>query len=224
MSAVFRHLLRLYLTSTTPAPVSDGDMWWRTDTGQVHTSDGNAGIPITVGPLSNVPVVRPTAWHTLPPHGSAGTSNVPDGRMFAIPFWPGRKCVLTAMAVNVTVAVAGGSIRMGIYESDGIIPTTRLADFGTVGTGLTGVQSITGLSVSVRPVLHFVVVGRQGGVLTLGLSSRDTWDPLVSETAAPVLTQNRSGYYITGVGGALPASFGVPAGTDQVPGVALQLT
>lgn len=225
MSALIRSLARLFTTGAQPASTAEGDLWYRSDVDQLHASDGNAGIPLTVGPSgANVPVVRSTAWHTLPPYGNASTANVPDGRMFALPFWPGRRCTITAMTVNVTLALAGGNIRMGIYESSGVLPTTRLADFGVVSSGILGLRTISGLSQVVRPVLHFIVVGRQGGVLNLGLSSRDTWDPIVSETGTAVLNANRSAYYITGVGGALPASFGAPAGTDQAPGVGVQLT
>lgn len=224
MSVRFGHLARLL--NRTAAPIvapSSGDTWYRSDLNQVHASDGVAGLPLTVGPTGNVPVVRSTAWHTLPPFGSAGSANFPADRLFALPLWPGRTCTLTAAAVNVTLALVGGNIRMGIYQSDGSVPTTLLADFGTVSVGLTGIRQITGLSTSLRPVLHFAVVARQGGVLNLGLSSRDTWDPMVSETA-PTLAGNLNAYYRDGVSGALPASFGAIAGTISSPAMSLQLT
>lgn len=219
----FGHLARLLGIGSNPAGAGPGDLWYRTDLGQFHGSDGAAGLPLTVGPAGNVPVVRPTAWHTLPPFGAAGSANFPDARLFALPFWPGRTVTVTAAAANVTLSLVGANIRMGVYESDGTVPTALLADFGTVSTGLTGIRQITGLSTVVRPVLHFVVIARQGGLLDLGLTSRNTWDPIVSETA-PTLGGDLNSYYRDGVSGALPASFGPIAGSVKAPAVSLQLT
>jgi len=223
MSVLFRHLARLFGTTSTPAAPAAGDIWYRTDLDQVHTSDGAAGIPLSLGPVGNLPVVRSTAWHGLPAYGATGTANVPVNRMFALPFWPGRTCTLTAMAANVTLALAGGNLRMGLYASDGTLPTTLIADYLTVSAGLTGIRSITNLSTPVRPVLHYLVIGRQGGVVNLGLTTRITWDPIVSETS-PTITGALNCYYIDGVSGALPASFGAPAGLDTAPAVSVQLT
>lgn len=223
MSVRLRDLLRLALHSAAPAAVADGDHWWRTDLSQQHASDGLAGIPITVGPGGNVPVVRSTAWHTLPPYGATTSANVPVDRLFALPLWPGRKCTVTAVAANVTLALVGGNLRFGIYASDGAVPTTLLADYGTVSAGLTGIRQIAGLSTPLRPVLHFAVVARQGGLVNLGLTSRDTWETIVSEST-PTLGGNFNAYYRDGVGGALPGSFGAIAGTVNSPALTLQLT
>lgn len=218
----FAHLAQLLGLGTDPAAPSAGDLWYRSDTDQVRGSDGAAGQALTIGPYGNVPAVRSGSWHTLPPQGAASSANFPADRLFALPFYPGRTCTVQAMAVNVTLALVGGNIRMGVYASDGTLPSTLLADYGTVTVGLTGIRSITGLSTVVRPVLHFLVIVRQGGVLNLGLSSRDTWDAFVSD-AAPVLADSRNTYYRDGVSGALPASYGAIAGTVQGPSVAVQL-
>ena len=216
-------LLRLLNRTSQPSSPESGDMWYRSDTSQYRGSDGLAGEPLTIGPEGNLSVIRSGAWHGLPVFGATATANVPVDQMFALPFWPGRKCTLTAMAGNVTLALVGGNLRMGIYNSDGVLPTTLLADFGTVGAGLTGIRQISGLSVAVRPVLHYVVIGRQGGILNLGLTTRNTWDPIVSETT-PTITGSLNCYIQTGIGGALPANFGTPAGLDTAPAVSLQLT
>lgn len=223
MSVRLRDLLRFTGLTATPAAPAAGDAWWRSDLSQLRASDGLAGLPVTIGPEGNVPVVRSTAWHTLPPYGPVGSANFPVDRLFALPFWPGRQCTLTAVAVNVTLALVGGNIRMGVYESDGTIPTTLIADYGTVTVGLTGIRQISALSTPIRPVLHYMVVARQGGVLNLGLTSRDTWDPMVSE-ASPTLAGNLNAYYRDGVSGALPASFGAIVGTINSPAMTMQLT
>jgi len=215
--------LTLAKVTATPSDAGEGSVWYRTDVDQIHGSDGNSGTPLVVGPQGNLPVIRSTAWHGLPAYGTNGTANVPVNRMFALPFWPGRACTMTAMAGNVTLALVGGLLRMGIYASDGVLPTTLVQDFGTVAAGVTGVRSITGLSRAVRPVLHYLVIGRQGGLVNLGLTTRLTWDPIVSEVT-PSGIGDLNAYYIDGVSGALPASFGSPAGLDTGPAIWAQLT
>lgn len=215
--------LTLARVTATPSDAQEGSIWYRTDTDEFQGSDGNSGMPLNLRGGSNVPVVRSTFWHTCPPFGAVGSASIPASRMFAVPFWPGRSCTLTGMAANVTLAVAGGNLRMGVYSSDGVVPTTLLADYGQVSVGITGVRSITGLATEVRPVLHFLVLGRQGGLVNLGLTGRDTWDPIISE-AAPTIAGNLNSYYIDGVAGALPGSFGAPAGSIQGPAVSVQLT
>lgn len=223
MSRRFRDLVRLPLFTSAPSGASEGDLWYRTDTDQVRASDGQAGEPLTVGPEGNLPVVSTTRWHLLPAYGAQGTANVPVDRMFAMPFWPGRTCTVTAVAANVTLALVGGNLRFGLYAADSNgLPSTLVADYGTVTAGLTGIRSITGLSTPVRPVLHYLVCGRQGGVLNLGLTTRATGDPIISETS-PTIAGNFSAYVMTGVGGALPGTF-TNNGVDNGPSIAVQLT
>lgn len=218
------HLLKLLNRTTPPAAPESGDVWYRSDLGQIRASDGSAAVEqLTIGPTGNVPTVRTTAWHNVPAYGNAASANIPDGRMFAMPFWPGRLCNLTGIAANTTLALVGGNLRMGIYLSDGVLPTTLLADYGTVSAGVLGLAQIGGMNTRVRPVLHYLICGRQGGVLNLGVTTRSTWDPIIAPTS-PVIAANRNAYYIDGVAGALPASFGAPAGTDQGAALSVQLT
>lgn len=185
-------------------------------------SDGETGLPITIGPGGNAPAIRAGTWHKFPAYGANATANVPTGRMFALPIQPGRSCTLTGMAANVSLALAGGQIRMGLYASNGVLPTSLIADYGTVGTDLTGVKQITSMNTPMRPILHYLVVGRQGGGLNLGLTTLATGDPLVSE-ATPSFAGNLNAYYMTGVTGALPGSFTVE-GTDTGPALQVRLT
>lgn len=215
--------LRLFNRTAAPAAPESGDVWFRSDTAQYRGSDGLPGEPLTIGPEGNLPVISTTRWHLLPAYGAQATANVPAGTMFALPFWPGRSAVLTAVAANVTLALVGGNLRFGLYTSDTQgLPAALVADYGTVTAGLTGIRSITGLNTPVRPVLYYLVVGRQGGVLNLGLTTRATGDPIISETS-PTIAGNFSGYVMTGVAGALPGTF-TNNGVDTAPSIAVQLT
>lgn len=218
----FAHLARLLGLGADPAVTTDaGDLWWRTDLSQLHGADATGPVPL--GPTGNAPVIRSGAWHGFPAYGANTAANVPDGRLFAIPFWPGRSATVTGIAANVTLALVGGNIRFGLYANAGAVPGSLVADWGTVATGVTGIRSVTGLSVAVRPVLHWLVVARQGGLLNLGLSSRASWDPLTAE-ATPTIGADLNAYYRDGVTGALPASYGAVAGSIQGPSLSVQLT
>lgn len=216
-------LLRLLSRTTAPASPAAGELWYDSPGARVRASDGAPGAPLVVGPHGNVPVVASTRWHALPGFGNAASINLTNERLYAVPFWPGRACTLTGVALNVTLALVGGVVRAGLYESDGELPTSLVADYGTIGVGLTGIQSATGLTTPVRPALHFLVLARQTGGLTLSVSGRSSTDPMVA-TATPVIASNPNAYYIDGISGALPASFGAPAGTDQGPCFRIQLT
>ena len=217
------HSLKLQSRTTPPVTPESGDVWYRSDLGQIRASDGSAAVEqLTIGPTGNVPTVRATGWHNVPAYGNAASANIPDGRLFAMPFWPGRLCNITGIAANVTLALAA-NLRMGIYLSDGVLPTTLLADFGTVSGVALGTAQINGLNTRVRPVLHYLVCGRQGAGVNLGVSTRSTWDPIIANTT-PVIAANRNAYYIDGVAGALPASFGAPAGSDQGAALSVQLS
>jgi hypothetical protein len=171
----------------------------------------------------NLPVIRSGAWHSLPPFGATNNATVPDGRLFALPFWPGRRCALLGIAVNVTLAAVGGNLRMGLYTSANGLPLSLVREFGSMGVGVIGISQFSGFSTHVEPDLYFLGICRQGGLLNLGLSTRDTWDPIISELT-PVIGSNLNSYYIDGVAGAFPALFGPPDGSVQGPSAAVQLT
>lgn len=223
MGRRFGHLARLLSVTTSPTSPAGGDMWFRSDLSQYRGSDGTTGLALTIGPEGNVPVVRPTAWHNWG-YGNAAAINLVDNRLYCMPFWPGRTCTLTGIATNVTAAIVGGTLRYGIYmSSDGVLPTDRLNDAGTVTAAVTGIRSITGLSSRVRPVLHYLVIARQSAGATLSVSSRSSWDPIVSDLT-PTIAANTNCYYYDGISGALPATLGTPDGTDQGPCPVVQLT
>jgi hypothetical protein len=221
MSLHVRSLLRLFNTSSHPLGSAVGDMWWRNDLSQAHGSDGGA-TPIVLGPTGNLPVVRSTGWHSVPPAGSSSAITPVLNRAYALPVWPGKSCNLTGVAAEVTL-LGVGNLRSGLYADNGAsVPGTLIADFGTVATGLAGVKTWTPTPVALRPVLHWLVLVQQG-IINVGLRARDTWDPLVSETSSS-LSGNRTAYFADGVSGTLPASFGSVSGTTQGPSAIVQLT
>lgn len=221
---VMGDLLRLARLTANPPASSDGDLWYRTDTGQVHGRTG--GMVARMAPYATHPHIRSTGWHNLPPTGSSTTLAAVLNQAYALPFSPGSHCTLTDMAINITV-LGLGNVRGGFYNADQMsgLPTTLVADFGTISTGLAGVKTFTALSTALKAgVLYYAVVVQQGVVATY--SARASWDAIVSESAGggPVFGVERNCYTQTGITGALPASFGTPAGTALAPSVFLKLS
>lgn len=220
MGRPYASATRLLQAVATPSNIAEGDLWYRSDLGQIHARDDSAVIPQIHA--ATHPYIRPAGWHNLPPTGSVTTLVQVLNQAYALPFVPGRECVLTTMSVNVTV-LGLGNIRGGVYNADQVsgLPTTLISDFGQISTGLAGTKSWSGLSITLKPILYYLVTVQQGVVATF--SARSSWDPIVSETAA-VFGADRNSYNQTGIAGALPASFGVPSGTSIAPSVFLQLT
>ena len=103
-------LLKLLNLTAPPAAPTAGDLWFRSDLGQVRGSDGLSGEQLTIGPTGNVPTVRTTAWHNVPAYGNAASANVPDGRLFAMPEGEGAYILLTytaMLALRKTLAERG---------------------------------------------------------------------------------------------------------------------
>lgn len=181
---------------------------------------GSSSLILQPGTL---PIVRPGSWHTLPPYGAPDTVSIPADRLYALPFWPGSRCACIGTAVNVTTPVVGASLRIGLYSSANGLPVILLSEYGTLAAAGLGIQILAGFETPMEPALYFLGIVRQGGIPALGLSARDTWDPIISELA-PVLTGSLNTYYRDGVGGVLPAMFGPVDGSIQGPSAAVQLT
>lgn len=140
-------------------------------------------------------------------HSSAAAT---DGTVTATPIWLGGGKTFTSMGVSVTVAGATGSvIRLGVYADANGTPGARVLDAGTVASDTTGVKTVT---VSWAPVAgrYWLAGAAQGGVAaptTVTLASTYTTDLGVGSMANLLLTAPRVGCTMTGVAGALPASF-----------------
>lgn len=220
--AVMGDLLQFTKLTDDPPATQQADSWYRSDLGQIHLHDGVTVVKL--GPPATHPYIRPNGWHNLPAWGASGTLVAVLNQVYAMPFVPGVNCTLTDMAINITL-LGLGNVRGGFYHANPVsgLPGNLIADFGTISTGLAGQKTWSALSVTLKPILYYAVVVQQGVVATY--SSRASWDPIISESSGggPVFGSDRNCYTQTGVTGALPASFGVPAGTATAPSVFLKL-
>lgn len=97
--------------------------------------------------------------------GANSTSVAPPaaGRMGAVFVWIPKRLTIDRVEINCTTAQAGETLRIGIYDNVGGVPTNLIADWGTVDVSTTGGKSITGLTTVVDPGLYWIAYVPQGG-------------------------------------------------------------
>jgi hypothetical protein len=84
-------------------------------------------------------------------------------RLYAMPFFVGRACVLDRLAQRVTVAGASSNtIRLGLYSDDNGKPGALLVDAGTADATTTGVKALT-VSVAIAQGLYWLATVAQTG-------------------------------------------------------------
>ncbi len=153
--------------------------------------------------------------------GQLQTSFLTANYILAMPFATGPDGILAnAISINVTTAVAGNA-RLGIYQSSAAapyLPTSLLADFGTVLTGTTGTKSIAFTAVrytgAVPSHLIWLAVLANAGPTVKGYTQVSTHLGVANDDTL------RCGVNMPQTYGVLPASFS-PTIDSQTPQVVL---
>jgi hypothetical protein len=82
---------------------------------------------------------------------------LPSGRLVAVPFLVSETTPFDRIAVTVgTAGQAGSVIRMGLYTSSRLMPTSLVFDAGTVAADSTG-QKVVTISQTLAPGLYWLV-------------------------------------------------------------------
>lgn len=184
---------------------------------------------LTVGPDASVPIANSNATTGLrygsliPGSYLASTLMAPNmqkantttaappaaGRMGAVFIVVPRRLTIDRVEINCTTAQAGETLRLGIYDNVGGVPTNLVADWGTVDVSTTGGKSITGLTTVVDPGIYWIAYVAQGGTANArywGASNGNgpqfvTWSSATSDWSGGVQTTG------TTTTGALPSTF-----------------
>lgn len=142
--------------------------------------------------------------------GGSGVLIVTANRMYGEVFMVGATAVFTRIGVNVTTLEAATSARLGIYNFSGGIPTTLVADLGTISMGSTGQKEVT-ISQALAPGLYVLAaLTNGGGTAALGIPafSNGLQEFMLGLDSASIgASAVQSGFYSTQAFGALPASF-----------------
>lgn len=165
-----------------------------------------------VGTINGVPATGPL--HPVGYYGYiggnaiAGASNsMPSsqGGVALFPFMNPHEMTVSQVRMRVYTAAAAGAVwRVGLYAGDPTttLPTTLVAEFGTVDPTSTGVKSITGLSATLPAGLLWQAVTLQGSGAGGGTFYSQSTSVGVKWSASLSATYN--GLSAAGVSGALP--------------------
>jgi hypothetical protein len=142
-----------------------------------------------------------------PAHYIASTNACTAAQMVAIPMFLPTAMTAVSIECEVTVAGAAGTVvRLGIYgpgTSDN--PANLILDAGTVAGDTTGVKAIA-ISQPLPAGLTWLVSCPQGGAPTM----RSVGGVSLPPVAPTAFGGGNNGYYVSGVTGALPSTFGSP--------------
>lgn len=166
-------------------------------------------------------------WHA--PGATFGTSaTLGFGTLRVAAYYISQACTVAQAAAEITAAgTAGNVLRLGIYADSGGKPGALVADWGTIAAdAVAGFAKVTGLSTALAPGLYWV-----GGVVQ-GATTQPTVRTIASSqyagslgSADPAIgTVFGAGWFVTGVTGALPGSFGAAAATGAAPRVHFKLS
>jgi hypothetical protein len=127
------------------APASGGG------TANFLRADGTWATPSGGGGGGTMPFALPSAQWMYPQHMGTGATNTQAAataqRFHLTPMFIARDCTVTDALARVQTLESGATMCLGIYGSDDeLVPTTLIADFGTVSATTTGDKTITGLS------------------------------------------------------------------------------
>lgn len=163
-------------------------------------------IPGAVTPAS-------TAFHPgfvsgryyINPFGASPSSFAPTAnKLCAMPFYAPYAQTFTEIAINVTVAFAGSSVRLGAYTSVNGLPAALIADAGAVATTSTGIRAITGASIPIPLGWSWLVADFSSSNTNVTNDTNAGWFQGI-----PALDVAQNGrFFGAATFGALPSTFG----------------
>lgn len=197
------------LISTT-VPLTDLPDWSK----GVQFVSGAPPFNSGIGPIAG-------QWYTTAGYDNFATSQFLNGTMSACPFDVSVDHTFTAIGVGVNTGGSAGSVyRLGIYTDSNVYPGSLVADYGTVPTTAQGAQTIA-ISAALAQGRYWLAAAAQGSPVTLAqLQASSVPATLLGFSAIPInatMANESLGVQVTGITGALPATF--PGGGSFSAGV-----
>lgn len=128
-------------------------------------------------------------------------------RMMYIPWIVPRSITIDRIGIHVTTGVATTNCRIGIYNSANDLPTSLIADLGSVDTSSTGVKELT-VSQVIPAGLVFLAVAKQGtvGAVSLYGLGYTVWAGMPEASTSTLMQYGSQYMYEDSVTGALPST------------------
>lgn len=179
---------------------STGSPFWK--------NDSTAVAEIALKKDVNTSAVNDTffsgQWHYPIGSGARTAITVLSGIIWLIPYYVGRDRTVTDIGVNLSAGVAGGNVRLAIYDSDGTggRPKTRLVDSGNIAATTSGFKSaLIGSTVSLLSSHKLYWLGLQTSSGTIGVY----YTQMISAILDQAQNANTSMHVLAQAFGAFPA-------------------
>lgn len=143
-------------------------------------------------------------WGVTP--GTAGTRVATASRVYYVLFINPKTTTWTRIGTRVGTGVVNSFTRLGLYEvgSTGL-PTTRLEDFGTVGTATSGDKEIT-ISYTMPPGNYYLALVCDAGVTFAGHLTETALAAYVFGAPSTTVSASTALWYEASTGNDLPST------------------
>lgn len=161
--------------------------------------------------------------YTTSPQAAGAVNTLGNSTLRVVPWIVERTISIDRLVGDISaVGEAGSLLRMGIYADDGGgYPGSLIVDGGTIAGDSATVQQVT-ISTTLTPGVWWIGAAVQAAATTQPtvriVSGWHPTVPLRAGSALPGAASTQTGYSMTGVTAALPASFSAtPSAAGQVP-------
>ena len=133
---------------------------------------------------------------------AAMAGGLTNDQMYLVPIFISEDMTIDRIAIEVTTAAASSTVRLGLYSSTDSVPSTLIADFGTVSSATTGVKELTVSQAVSKGLIWAAYVCSNSSSVRLR-QIQDGYQTLTYGSTVAHMFANCS-YTETGVTGALP--------------------
>lgn len=202
---------------------TDGHVRWNATTKRMQMDTTNTGtyadIPVSGDYSSAAAVADKVAVFATgtyySPRGARSAFAAVQDRLNIVPMLVPKDQRFVRIGAEVTTLAAASTVRLGIYNIGPTgLPTTLVLDAGTIDASTTGAKELT-IDVTLPAGLYGLAAVAQGGAPSVRtLTGGGALEVGSGSIASSTLSNPNTGFYSTGVSGALPANFTL---TDRTP-------
>lgn len=195
---------------------TDGHIRWNTVTKRLQVDTTSTGvfadIPVT-GDYSSAATVAgqtavfaPRSYYT--PRGARSAFPLTRDRLTIVPFLVPKNQRFVRIGTEVTTGAPGSRIRLGIFNigADGM-PTSLVADVGTIDAAARGAKELN-IDITLSAGLYGLAAVAQGGAPSARtITGGGGLEVGAGSIASSTQSNPNTGFYMSGVAGALPRVF-----------------
>ena len=138
--------------------------------------------------------------------GGSSTAAFSGGFMRAMPIYVSEPTTIDRLCLQVTAAVASSTIRLGIFDDVGGVPTNLIIDAGTADSSTVGVKELTISATTLPPGRSWLAACGQGsGSPSATSPSQYSFMGTLRSRSSVTVGAGQMGYYNTA--GAITAAF-----------------